>query len=95
MGEKWVKVYQVEGLVLGELTRNFLISRGIQAVTTQEAAGAAYGLTVGPLGSADILVPESQQAEALQVLTALENGEFELPESPVEEAPPADGEGKE
>ncbi len=86
MGEKWVKVYQVEGLVLAELTRNFLISRGIQAVTAQEAAGAAYGLTVGPLGSADILVPESRQAEALQVLAALENGEFELTETLTDEA---------
>jgi len=95
MGEKWVKVYQVEGLVLAELTRNFLISRGIQAVTAQEAAGAAYGLTVGPLGSADILVPESQQAEALEVLTALENGEFELKDGPAEETPPEEDEVKE
>ncbi len=44
-----------------------LESQGIPAVVQQEAVGVVFGLTVGPLGSARVLVPQplADQARAL------------------------------
>lgn len=45
-----------------------LESQDIPAVIQQEAVGKVIGLTVGPLGSARVLVPESLLDQALAVL---------------------------
>jgi hypothetical protein len=45
-----------------------LESEGIPAMVQQEAVGAVLGLTVGPLGSAKVLVPEPLAEQALALL---------------------------
>ena len=45
-----------------------LESEGIPVVLQQEAVGAVLGLTVGPLGSARVFVPEPLAEQALAIL---------------------------
>ena len=46
-----------------------LDSEEIPAVVQQEAIGSVFGLTVGPLGSAKVLVPEPLVEKALDILS--------------------------
>ncbi len=54
----------------GEATviRARLESENIPAVIQQEAMGSVLGLTVGPLGSAKVLVPEPMAERVLAIL---------------------------
>lgn len=64
---RWVSVgvfAPVEAIIIA----GRLESEGIPAVTQQEAVGAALGLTIGPLGSARVLVPEPLAEQALAIL---------------------------
>jgi hypothetical protein len=45
-----------------------LASEGLTAIVRQEALGVVLGLTVGPLGSAQVLTPQSQAEQALAIL---------------------------
>ena len=45
-----------------------LESQDIPAVVQQEAVGVVFGLTVGPLGAAKVLVPEPLVEQALAIL---------------------------
>jgi len=76
--EQWVNVYNEYGRLSAELIRILLESRNIPVQLIQEGAGAAYGLTVGPLGNVSILVPESRFAEAAQLLEEYSAGNLEL-----------------
>lgn len=64
----WVVVAQ--HLNPGEATiiKGRLDSEEIPAIIQQEALGAVLGLTVGPMGSAKILVPEPMAERALEIL---------------------------
>lgn len=68
---KWVVIRA--NLSPGEavVIRGRLESEGIPAVLQQEAVGAVLGLTVGPLGSARVFVPEDrfEEAEAILAVT--------------------------
>ncbi len=64
---RWVSV-GVFAPVEAAIIAGRLESEGIPAVTQQEAVGAALGLTVGPLGSARVLVPEPLAEQALAIL---------------------------
>lgn len=46
-----------------------LDSEDIPAIVQQEAIGSVFGLTVGPLGSAKVLVPELLVEKALDILS--------------------------
>jgi hypothetical protein len=65
---KWVVIRA--NLSPGEavVIRGRLESEGIPAVLQQEALGAVLGLTVGPLGSARVFVPEPLAEQALAIL---------------------------
>jgi hypothetical protein len=77
----FVSVYTVVGRLSAEIIRLMLESFGIQATLYQESVGATYGLTVAPVGEVQIVVPVSQEIEALELLHAMEKGELELPHS--------------
>jgi hypothetical protein len=77
MEHSLVEVYTCGGGLEAETLRIFLESRGLSVMVSQESAGAAHGLTIGPLGMAHIFVPVSQAAEARAVLRAMEQGKFE------------------
>ena len=58
----WVVVETVTGSLNAEILRGLLQAQGIDAMLSQEGAGRALGLEVGPLGEVDILVsPENVQ----------------------------------
>lgn len=59
-----VNLNPAEALVI----KGRLQSEGIPALVQQEAVGAVLGLTVGPLGSAKLLVPEPLAEQALAIL---------------------------
>ena len=52
-----------------------LESQGIPALAQQEAIGSVLGLTVGPLGSARVLVPEPLVEQALAILAETFEGD--------------------
>jgi len=75
--EKWEVVLEVSGELQADLLRNLLEAQGIEVFLNQEGAGRAYGLTVGPLGDVQIMVPEHQSQEARQILDDFYAGKFE------------------
>jgi hypothetical protein len=80
MGDmKFVHVYSVSGQLQGQMIRIFLESQGISACVEEESAGTVFGMGVGPMAEAKIMVPEAQADQALEVLAALDRGEYELP----------------
>ena len=85
---KLVKVYTTAGDLEAEFIKGFLHGQGIEATLSQESIARTLGLTAGRLGQVKILVPEEQAEEALELLKAMESGEFEdteIPEEPKEE----------
>lgn len=77
---KWELVTEVSGELQADLLRNLLEAQGIQVFLNQEGAGKAYGLTVGPLGQVQVLVPEHQSQLARQIVEDYYAGKFEVNE---------------
>lgn len=75
--KKYVPVYSTFGQLAGEMIRILLESHGIPAIIIQESAGAAYGLTIGRLGEATILVPAARVEDAEAILQAMDEGYLE------------------
>jgi hypothetical protein len=75
--EKWELITEVSGELQADLLRNLLEAQGIQVFLNQEGAGRAYGLTVGPLGQVQVLVPSHQSKEAQQIVDDYYAGKFE------------------
>jgi hypothetical protein len=68
MSDPLTVVCTVEGRLEAERIRSYLEAEGIPAMVSQEGAGQVYGLTLGLLGQADVLVPEGRAAEARALL---------------------------
>lgn len=83
---KWEVVVEVPGGLRVEILRNMLEARGITVFLNQEGAGRAVGLTVGPLGDVQVMVPDYQSQEARQIIDDYFEGRFETDEGnkPVE-----------
>ncbi|MCI0520769.1 MAG: DUF2007 domain-containing protein [Chloroflexi bacterium] len=77
---EWVRVDWTSGDLQAEILRGLLEAQGIPARLSQEGAGKALGLTVGPLGEVEILVAPEDEAAALQVLADYRDGKFEAGE---------------
>lgn len=75
--EKWELVTEVSGELQANLLRNLLEAQGIKVFLNQEGAGKAYGLTVGPMGQVQVLVPENQIQNARQIVDEYYAGNFE------------------
>lgn len=65
---KWVVIRTNISPGEAMIIRGRLESEGIPVVVQQEAVGAVLGLTVGPLGSAKVLVPEPHAEGAAEIL---------------------------
>lgn len=78
-------VYVANGLLEAESVKILLESFGIPAFTNQESAGTTYGLTVGPLGEVEVVVPMDKIKEAKEVIADLRAGKLEMPEQGEEE----------
>jgi hypothetical protein len=69
MGEDhWEPVYEAYGQLEAEMVRGLLEAQGIMVFLSQEGAGHAFALTVGPMGLVQVLVPESQIDLALEII---------------------------
>jgi hypothetical protein len=84
MDPKMATVYIGQGALDAETVRLFLESNGIPAFVIQESAGVIYGLTLGPLGEARVVVSADNEARAIHLLAAMEEGEFILPGDDIE-----------
>ena len=82
--EKFIPVYSATGLSNALLIKGLLNSFNIPAQTSQESAGVAMGLVLGPLGEALVYVPESMVADAASIIRAYENNELSMPENSLE-----------
>jgi hypothetical protein len=78
--DKWELIIEVSGEFQANMLRNLLEAQGIKVFLNQEGAGKAYGLTVGPLGQVQVLVPEHQSQEARQIVDDYYAGKFETNE---------------
>lgn len=78
----YIKVYSASGVLEAKSIQGLLKSFNIESEIFQESVGITYGLTIGSLGEADILVSEDKLEEAKQILTLMENGKLEIPDDP-------------
>ncbi len=90
MSDPLVVICTVAGRLEAERIRSWLEAEGIPAMVSQEGAAQVYGLGVGILGEADVLVPASRAAEAEAWLAAMHSGELESGAPP--DTSPGDGE---
>ena len=65
---RWVVVSKGLNPAQATIIKGRLESQDIPAFVKQEAIGTVLGLTVGSLGSAQVLVPESLAEQALDIL---------------------------
>ena len=72
-----VAVYTAPGQLQAHIVKGMLEAAGIAVQLSQEGAGAAYGLTVGPLGAVELLVARKDAAEAQALIAAMERGELD------------------
>lgn len=63
-----VKIFSAAGLLEAEMIKSFLESYGISVFVNQESLGKTLGLSAGPLGLVEVLVPQSQVEEATSLL---------------------------
>jgi len=71
-----VVVYTAAGQLQASIIKGLLEAAEIPAQLSQEGAGSVYGLSVGPLGRVEILVPASRAREAKALMAAMERGEL-------------------
>jgi hypothetical protein len=65
---KWVKFWETPGRLPAEVIAGRLRVEGIPCWVWQQGAGAALGLTYGPMGRGHVMVPEEQLEHARRVM---------------------------
>jgi hypothetical protein len=65
---RWEVVAEERGLLPARIIADRLQSEGIPARAWQESVGQAYGMTVGPLGTGFVSVPEEYVERAQEIL---------------------------
>ena len=73
----YVTIYKAQGKLVAESIKGFLEAQGIPAFLDINALGQIYGLTVGDLGQVGVMVSSENEANARELLEAMEGGEFE------------------
>ena len=63
-----VTVYIAQGQLEANVIKSRLESEGIPAILQYESLGIVYGLTVDGLGQVKVMVPQTLEAQARQVL---------------------------
>lgn len=74
-------VFVANGMLEAESVRILLESFGIPAFTNQESAGTVYGLTVGPMGEVEVIVPAEYITEAKNIVNEMRAGHLEIKDS--------------
>lgn len=68
MSEDWIVLDEVAGMPQAEILRGLLEAQEIPTILSQEGAGRAIGLTIGTLGTVQILIPAKDLERAQEVL---------------------------
>lgn len=68
MTESYVEIDIVQGRLQADILKSLLEAYGIPTKLSQEAAGAATGINVGPMGEVHLLVSVDKAKEAQQLL---------------------------
>lgn len=68
MGNRYVELESLDGHHLADILKSYLQANGVPAEISQESYGSTLGITVGKLGKARVLVPESRLKEAQELL---------------------------
>ena len=75
--DRWVKVFVVQGDLDAEILKGLLEAQEIPVLLSKEGAGRALGLTVGPLGEVEILVPTTLQDRAVSIINQFQSEGFD------------------
>lgn len=87
MDEEIVVVETTSGLIEAEILRGLLEANDINVMLSHESAGTVIGLSVGPLGQVDLMVPADQAEEAKKILDDYHAGRLmDRDEQPPEES---------
>lgn len=81
LGE-WVVISKVAGELQAELIRGLLEAQEIPVTLVQEGAGRAIGITTGPLGEVEILVPQQNARQSQEIISDYLAGKLEDSDSP-------------
>lgn len=74
---EFVTVYKGHGKLDAESIKGFLEAQGIPAFLDINPLGQIYGFTVGELGRVGVMVSSENETKALNLLEAIDQGEFE------------------
>ncbi|MDR3574935.1 MAG: DUF2007 domain-containing protein [Anaerolineaceae bacterium] len=76
MTNPYVLAYTANGMLDAEMIRSFLETASIPCVLSHESAGTVFGLTLGPLGEVQVLVPADKLEEAKNILDEMDRGMY-------------------
>ena len=76
MTTQYVLAYTANGMLDAEMIQSFLETAGISSLLSHESAGTVFGLTLGPLGEVQVMVPADKLEEAKNMLDAMEQGKY-------------------
>lgn len=63
-----------ESSLEANLIKSLLEAQGVPVMLRQEAAGAALGLNVGPMGEVEVYVPEDRLQTSREIVEAYQTG---------------------
>jgi hypothetical protein len=82
MTTQYTVVYTSNGMLDAEMIRSFLETAGIPSLLSHESAGTIFGLTMGPLGEVQVMVPVDKYEEAKSMLDAMDQGKYSQTDGP-------------
>ena len=71
MNEKWKPLETIPLMISPEILKGLLEANDIPVLISRESAANAIGITISPMGDAEILVPESKHDDAVKILSDL------------------------
>lgn len=84
MPDSWVVIGEAAGRLEADILRGMLESLNLHVRLSQESAGSTYGLSVGPLGRVELMVPDDEVPTARAALDDYYSGKQ------IEGDPPSD-----
>ncbi len=90
MDQEWRRVFVANGETEACQVQTFLEAAGIVSESRGEALRKTHGLTVGNLGTVEIVVSEADEPLARELLAAADRGDFRIAgeEPPAEDSEP-------
>jgi hypothetical protein len=74
MSQDLVEIYVAIGQGEGTLVKSYLEAHGVPVMSTQEGAGAAYGINVGLMGEVHLFVAKRHVEKAKDLIKLMNSG---------------------